>query len=1202
MRPRPRRRPPRTTRRRDRATASAPPHGPARGSPRWLAAHRTTIALHVTAVLVTVFVIRVVGSGFAAGYPPFFPDSSSFAAVARRGPVHRPVLVRRAADRLPAAVLGRRAQRALRRARPDRPARRRVRRRRRRRRAHAALAASPSSSSSCSPSPSRCSRASRSGRRTCCRSRSPSRPGSRPSPPGGGSRRHRPAAGRSSRSSCRWRSSSSRDSNVVVVAVTVIPALARRRVALARGAARRRAGRCSPAPPSGSCVCGYVTISQDVADRNIYPVINNVGQRILPDAGMTDWFEARGMPLDDALRAHTGDDAFDDGSAMLNDPALAEFRDVGGRRRPTVAADLLRPPRAVLVRAARRPPRRAARATTTPTTTCSASATRLGSPGPRRTAVVDAARGLARRGRRRPRAGVVAAAAARPHRRRRRGRRRRPARRLRVLRRRLAWRCSATSSPRSPGCRSPSCWPSGSGSRRSPRRRARRSQPTSDEPPTTTSRRRLPWPRSRRPVGVTVVGLAHDRARHDDRARRVLRQRAARAGLRPAVHEGARRPRRRARRQLLRGRAAQQGPVRAVRLPGRRVPHVRRRLLARRSRRSSSSPPLLCAVAVATTARAAGTSRLVAARGRRRPVRAPRRSSRADYSGVLYSRNMTDRHPRRGLDARRLVAWPWTGSAAPPARRRRRHRRAARAVRADARHVGVRGGGRRPPSPSPGVRREHRPEWRRAAVVLAGCRRADGARAARLVRACAGRFAEFWGGWWIYGSYQSAGLGRSLFAQFGLAWDQAYAYYRTWPLSALVARGRRRASPSCAGRSSPPAQRAIRLGVARVGRRRVDRAGPRPALLVALLLDPRPADVAGRGDGGRRPRARSPRPAASRPALRAAAAGARRRSPCCSRAPRPSYRDGIAAASDFTGVDDLAARPPAAESRHGAHRAGDDRPRQPARRPAAGLDRATVDVPAVGPHRGDPVRVGQLPARPDLPRRGGPAVRAAAHRRVVRRRPRPDRPAGVRRGGRAPGAAGLPRRPRSSPPTSRPSTTGRTERVYVRRDAAAELLEPAADGAPWEPEGEAAPGWVAGDGDGGVDVRRPTTRSLLDRRVPAPRRRDRRRRPAPRRGSSSTTPAGRRRPASASTCRRRAARRGRRRTPSSSSARRGRPPTGPVPFSIVVGADSVALVVDGRGPRRRADVGRRRGSPCGRRRRSRTSPSRRWHSATTCGD
>ena len=75
-----------------------------------------------------------------------------------------------------------------------------------------------------------------------------------------------------------------------------------------------------------------------------------------------------------------------------------------------------------------------------------------------------------------------------------------------------------------------------------------------------------------------------------------------------------------------------------------------------------------------------------------------------------------------------------------------------------------------------------------------------------------GTFAEFWGGWWIYGQYQSSGLGRSLFGQFGLAWDQAYAYYRAWPLSALVLVAAR-SSPSSRWPQLPPAQRVLRLGI-----------------------------------------------------------------------------------------------------------------------------------------------------------------------------------------------------------------------------------------------------------------------------------------------------------------------------------------------------------------------------------------------------
>ena len=111
------------------------------------------------------------------------------------------------------------------------------------------------------------------------------------------------------------------------------------------------------------------------------------------------------------------------------------------------------------------------------------------------------------------------------------------------------------------------------------------------------------------------------------------------------------------------------------------------------------------------------------------------------------------------------------------------------------------------------IRRERWAEWRRAAAVLAGAARADRRWPRSSGTRCAARFAEFWGGWWIYGSYQSAGLGRSLFAQFGLAWDQAYDYYRTWPLSAAVLVV---AAALAVARwpQLPPAQRAIRLGVA----------------------------------------------------------------------------------------------------------------------------------------------------------------------------------------------------------------------------------------------------------------------------------------------------------------------------------------------------------------------------------------------------
>lgn len=46
-----------------------------------------------------------------------------------------------------------------------------------------------------------------------------------------------------------------------------------------------------------------------------------------------------------------------------------------------------------------------------------------------------------------------------------------------------------------------------------------------------------------------------------------------------------------------------------------------------------------------------------------------------------------------------------------------------------------------------------------------------------------GKFSEFWGGWWIYARYQSDATGRSLGNQFGWGWDNITQYYGDWPLS-----------------------------------------------------------------------------------------------------------------------------------------------------------------------------------------------------------------------------------------------------------------------------------------------------------------------------------------------------------------------------------------------------------------------------------
>lgn len=79
----------------------------------------------------------------------------------------------------------------------------------------------------------------------------------------------------------------------------------------------------------------YVLVAQSVSDRNVAPLINNVGERVLPDPEVTETFVSLGMPLDDVLRERTGSDAWSDDQAFLRDPDLAEFRswaDARGQR------------------------------------------------------------------------------------------------------------------------------------------------------------------------------------------------------------------------------------------------------------------------------------------------------------------------------------------------------------------------------------------------------------------------------------------------------------------------------------------------------------------------------------------------------------------------------------------------------------------------------------------------------------------------------------------------------------------------------------------------------------------------------------------------------------------------------------------------------------------------------------------------------
>jgi hypothetical protein len=86
---------------------------------------------------------------------------------------------------------------------------------------------------------------------------------------------------------------------------------------------RRTALRCALAM---SICFTYVTVSQGVSERNQYPLMNNVGLRILPDDSMTDSFVGKGMPMSETLLDRTGRNTWDDGEAFLVAPELEGFR------------------------------------------------------------------------------------------------------------------------------------------------------------------------------------------------------------------------------------------------------------------------------------------------------------------------------------------------------------------------------------------------------------------------------------------------------------------------------------------------------------------------------------------------------------------------------------------------------------------------------------------------------------------------------------------------------------------------------------------------------------------------------------------------------------------------------------------------------------------------------------------------------------
>jgi hypothetical protein len=116
-----------------------------------------------------------------------------------------------------------------------------------------------------------------------------------------------------------------RDANVLPTMLVVVP------TAVVLGfIVRGRDRRMSRVLISGAIVAtlvgGYVYVAQNHSQRDVYAIYDNVGTRILPDPSLTQWFVDHGMPMDDAVRGRTGRDSWDDNSAFLQAPDLANMR------------------------------------------------------------------------------------------------------------------------------------------------------------------------------------------------------------------------------------------------------------------------------------------------------------------------------------------------------------------------------------------------------------------------------------------------------------------------------------------------------------------------------------------------------------------------------------------------------------------------------------------------------------------------------------------------------------------------------------------------------------------------------------------------------------------------------------------------------------------------------------------------------------
>lgn len=70
----------------------------------------------------------------------------------------------------------------------------------------------------------------------------------------------------------------------------------------------------------------YVLIAQGASNRNLSPLVNNIGERVLPNDELLETFAARKMPINDALLERTGDNTWSDDQAFLRSAELTQFR------------------------------------------------------------------------------------------------------------------------------------------------------------------------------------------------------------------------------------------------------------------------------------------------------------------------------------------------------------------------------------------------------------------------------------------------------------------------------------------------------------------------------------------------------------------------------------------------------------------------------------------------------------------------------------------------------------------------------------------------------------------------------------------------------------------------------------------------------------------------------------------------------------